>query len=358
MSHVLNGTRFVEPETATRVRKAIEELEYSPNRLARGLRTGSSRTVAVLGISAVDSLFAEVVRGIEERCYERGYEVFLGYVEYPRFYSPDSLENLERWEAQFVTRLFEGFVRTPFPGDFKTEGRSKELDIIQKFLSREVNGLILNAGQPDDVLHSALGGIRQPVVLYQRRLEGSPFDSCVADDYGGTRAALERLLALGHRRIAMLYGFSWESHGARDRFRAWIDVHREAGLPLDPALLRQTLYEPPLAAQRALELLDLPQPPTAIFCWSDTLALAVLDACRHSGRSVPEDVSVVGFDDLDFASLTAPRLSSIHQVRLESGHRMADRLLDRVEGKADSNPVHLTIPTTFVERESVGPAKS
>ena len=117
------------------------------------------------------------------------------------------------------------------------------------------------------------------------------------------------------------------------------------------------MYDPYLAAQRTLELLALGNPPTAIVCWSDMLALAVLDACAHSGRSVPGDVSVVGFDDLDFTAFTSPRLTTIHQERLESGHRMADRLLDRVEGIADPAPVHLTIPTTFVERESTAPAR-
>lgn len=153
----------------------------------------------------------------------------------------------------------------------------------------------------------------------------------------------------------MLYGFSWEGHGARDRFRAWMDVHREAGWPLDPALLRQTNYELPLAAHRTKELLALPEPPTAILCWSDLVALSVLDACREAGRSVPGDLSVVGFDDLDFAAFVSPRLSTIRQAKIETGCRIADRLLDRIEGLADPAPVRLVIPTSFVERESTGP---
>jgi len=359
VSHVLNGTRFVQPETEARVRQAIGQLGYSPNVVARGLRTGNSRTIAVMGVSAVDPLFAEVVRGIEERCYERGYEVFLAYVEYPRLYDELTIAEINSWEEGFLQEMLRGNIHhTSRHGSYKMLARNKESDILTKFVSREVDGMILNAGQPDEILREVLSAVRQPVMLYQRHLEGTPYDSCQSDDYGGTRAALERLLALGHRRIGLLYGFSWESHTVRDRFRAWADVHREAGIPLDTALMRQTLYNLEIADRVTSELLSMSDAPTALVCWSDLLAMAAIDSCRTRNVRVPEDVSVVGFDDLDVSALFWPRLSTIRQAKLEAGHRMADHLLDRIAGKTDGAPARLVTPTTFIERGSAGPRAS
>jgi LacI family transcriptional regulator len=357
VSHVVNGTRFVNPDTKERVEKAIKQLGFVPNRVAQGLRTGSTRTIGIIGLTALDRLFAEVIRGVEERCYERGYEVFLGYVEYPKvdLVATMTEESYVRSEREFVERIISGeSLSTPNKSHRKPDTVVKEVDIIAKFASREVDGLILNSGQCDEALATALAPLSESVVLYQRKVEGLETDACLADDYGGTLTAARRLVALGHERIAMLYGYSWPSHSARGRFRAWVDAHREAGLPMDPELLRQGHYDRQVVQRQVRELLTLKKRPTAILCWSDTMALIVMDTAREMGLSIPRDLSVVGFDDLEFASLSNPRLSTISQGKIETGYMIADRVLDKASGKVPKDkPTILKIPTEYIERESV-----
>jgi ABC-type sugar transport system substrate-binding protein len=154
VSHALTGTRFVQPETAARVFSAVSFLGYSPNRMARGLRTGTSRTIGVIGPSAQDPFFAEVVVGIEETCYARGYEVYLGFVEYPsgEVCGEDCGEPVAEFteEQDFLKTVMGGRFDAPAPCEPEDmAGGEKELWLIAKLLAREVDGLIMNLGQPD-----------------------------------------------------------------------------------------------------------------------------------------------------------------------------------------------------------------
>jgi transcriptional regulator with XRE-family HTH domain len=135
VSHALNGTRFVQPETAARVREAARALGYSPNSVARGLRTGSSRTIGVLGPSALDAFFAAVLVGIEAACYGAGYELYIGYVEYPHGDLPDDSAAGRAAERDFLRAVLSGEHRAPCPpcADELTE---KEGRLTAKLLAR------------------------------------------------------------------------------------------------------------------------------------------------------------------------------------------------------------------------------
>ena len=338
---------------------AARELAYAPNRTAQGLRTGNSRTIAVLGPSATDPFFAEVVRGVEEVGYERGYEVFLGFVEYPRYALDYDDPEYQAAEERFLEKILAGDYLAAAPHKYdKAVHSHKERDIIAKFLSRDVAGIILNPGQPDDTVRETLQGIPVPAMLFHRRMDDPPTDSCSSDDYRGMMAALRALHGAGHRRIAMVFGFSWPSHSARNRFRAWVDAHRELGLDLDPTLLKEGMYDMARSGQVTRELLERPSPPSAIVYWSDLMALAGMQAARELGRRIPDDVSIVGFDDLDFAAYAWPGLATIRQQRLASGRAMASRLIDRIEGLASSAEAdsQIVLAAEYVSRGSAGPA--
>jgi LacI family transcriptional regulator len=356
VSHALNGTRFVQPETAERVREAARALGYSPNSVARGLRTGASRTIGVIGPSALDAFFAAVLVGIEAACYEAGYELYIGYVEYPHGDLPDDSAAGMAAERDFLRAVLSGEHRATCPpcADEVTE---KEGRLIAKLLAREIDGLIVHPGQPDELARAALSGIGAKLALLHRSIEGVDADVFAADDYAGFRAAMEDLIARGHRRIGVVYGYSWEGHAARERYRAYRDALVEAGIEPDPALHENGGYDMDTAAKATKTLLSLQAPPTAIVYWSDTMAIAGMDAARGAGLSLPNDLSIVGFDDLPIASRVHPRLSSINQGSYDMGFGMARRLIDRIEGRL-SGPGELVVsPTEYRPRESVARAR-
>jgi LacI family transcriptional regulator len=354
VSHTLNGTRFVQPETARRVLDAVRELGYSPNAVARGLRTGASRTIGVIGPSAGDPFFAEVVRGIEETCFDRGYDVYLGFVEYPHGAGGGEPVADIRREEEFLRAVFSGRYDTPSPEmEEIMEGMDKEEALIEKLLSREVDGLILNPGQRDSVVAKSLLGVRPRLALFHRTIPGVSADVFVSDDYAGFSQALEDLVGMGHRRIGMVYGYSWESHAVRERFRAFHDAMARAGIELDIALLQNGGYSLEGSAGATRRLLALAHPPTAILYWSDLMAIAGMDAARGVGVRVPDGLSVVGFDDLPISSLVFPRLSSVRQEKFEMGAAMTRRVIDRIEGKLQGACLRTVLPTTYIRRESV-----
>lgn len=354
VSHALNGTRFVQPETAARVFAAVNALGFRTNRIAQGLRTGSSRTIGVIGPSAQDPFFAEVVVGVEETCFARGYEVYLGFVEYPVGVTCGEPISELSVEQEFLRAVMDGRFDAPSPEhEEEFPCAEKEEELVKKLLARGIDGLIVNPGLPDTQVAKLLGGLPAKLALFQRRVDGVEADLFGSDDYAGTLAAVEALLGLGHRRIGMVYGYSWPGHDVRDRFRAYRDALQRTGVPLDIGVLLNGGYEMEVAAEATRALLALPDPPTAILYWSDLMAIAGMDAARAAGRSVPSDLSVVGFDDLPIAARVFPRLSSVRQEKLGIGAAMAARLIDRIEGRQKGAPEHIVLPTSFIARDSV-----
>ncbi len=357
VSHALNGTRFVQPETAARVFSAVRELGYTPNSAARSLRTRSSRTIGVIGPSALDWFFLEAFTGIEETCYARGYEVYLGFVERGLPFARPQPDRSK--EQEFARSILSGrFDALSADGPQEIPGAEKEQKLIQKLLARCVDGLILNVWQPDEVLAGALRDVPAKIALFHRSVAGVRGDLFGSEEYSGTLTAMEAFLSQGHRRIAMVYSPSHPGHGVRQRFRAYHDALQSAGLPLDAGLLFNGGYYLETAAEATRGLLSVPDPPTAILFWGDSLAVAGMEAARETGRSIPADLSVIGFDDMPMAGWVSPRLSTVRQERLGLGAAMAARLIDRIEGKYEGPPEAVLLPTSYIARDSTGPAPS
>jgi LacI family transcriptional regulator len=352
VSHALNGTRFVQPETAQRVREAARALGYSPNSMARGLRTGASRTIGVIGPSALDAFFAAVLVGIEAASFEAGYELYIGYVEYPHGDLPDDSGAGRAAERDFLRRVLSGDYRAPCP-PCPDELTEKEGRLTAKLIAREIDGLIVHPGQSDAQAGAVLGGVGAKLALLHRSIAGVDADVFAADDYAGFRAAMEDLLARGHRRIGAVYGYSWEGHAARERYRAYREALVAAGIEPDPALHENGGYDMGTASRATRTLLSLRDPPTAIIYWSDTMAIAGMDAAREAGLSLPDDLSIIGFDDLPIAARIHPRLSSIYQDSYGLGFGMARRLIDRIEGRLSGPGELIVSPTEYRPRESV-----
>jgi LacI family transcriptional regulator len=317
VSRVLNDSTNVRPETRARVLAVIEELGYRPNRSARALAGGRTLTVGVVAPFFTQPSAVERLRGVCEVLDERGYDlVLLDVVP-----SGDEHERLRR------------------------------------LVAGQVDGLLV-VSLPEAAVHDP--GV--PVVLVDATAERTP---CVwVDDERGGRLAAAHLLELGHRRVAFLGDPPRSAHGftsSEDRLRGFAAGLAAAGAPLPPELVRRGPHRRDEAQRLAVELLALPEPPTAVFAASDTQALGVREAALRAGLTVPRDLSVVGFDDVELAAHVG--LTTVRQPLHESGRRGCALLLDRV-ARPPAQPRHpleasatmsVELPLRLVARESTAP---
>jgi LacI family transcriptional regulator len=315
VSHVVNGTRFVSETIRARVQAAMAELGYRPNALARSLRRGETKTLGLILPDSANPYFAELGRGIESAAFALGYSVVL----------------------------------------CNTEGnQAREQLYLDLLAEKQVDGLLLvAAGDRAGALEGAPGR-RLPVVVVDRDLPHVQVDTVLADKRQGSHLATRHLARLGHRRIGCIAGPSNLAPSAR-RLRGYRDALEEAGLPFDPRLTRRGDYHPGSGWAATRALLEEPSPPTAVFAGNDLMAIGALRAAAEAGRRVPDDLAVVGFDDIELASFTTPPLTTVRQSTVELG-RTAVRLLAERIGDPARPPVRALLDTRLVVRASCGGA--
>jgi len=318
-SRALNpATRsLVNAETARRVIKVAEALDYRPNPIARGLKTAKSGTVGLVIPDLTNPLFPPIVRGIEEVLEAAGYS---GLVV-----NTDNDPHRER-------------VR------------------IELLRSRQVEGLIIATALLDHPLLDELARDGVKMVMVNRRPESVDVSSITPDDAAGIRLAVEHLASLGHRRIAHLAGPDSTSTGVV-RARAFRAAIGDLGLEIDPALVRVCSYWTEDSGAAALrELLDDGADFTAIVAGNDLIALGCYDVFAERGMTCPDDVSVVGFNNMPFLDKLRPPLTTVAIPHHQIGAEAARLLLDAIaEPKRPSRSVLL--PLTFVVRGSTAPPR-
>ena len=307
---------LVNEATARRVLKAAETLGYQPNPIARGLKTNRSYTIGVLIPDLTNPLFPPILRGIEDRLETAGY--------------------------------------TPLTANTDNDPERELLD-AQAMRARQVDGIIAATARRDHWLHDALLEAGIELVLVNRRQEQLPVSSATADDTMGMRLAVEHLLSLGHTRIAHLAGPLDYSTGL-DRHESFLETMRAAGVDPDPDLVVVAeLFREPEGERLCGQLLDEGREFTAIAAANDLLALGCYDAFAERGVRCPEDVSVVGFNDMPFTARFAPPLTTIHIPHYEIGARAAELMLERLaDGDAPAREIRLE-PSLVVRQSTSAP---
>lgn len=293
VSHVINETRFVSSAVRERVQQAMDELGYRPNALARSLRRGETHTLGLILPDSSNPFFAEVAQNIEVAAFEQGYNVILCNAQ-----GEPSKE-----------RLY--------------------LDVLQK---RQVDGLILlSTGEDGESLSRALHR-DIPIVMVDRDLPTADADVVLVDNRLGAAIAIDHLLHLGHRRIGCISGPSHITPSAR-RVSGYRDSLAGAGIAFDETLVVRGDFHPESGRAGALALLNRPDRPSAIFACNDLMAIGAVRAACELGFSVPEDVSVVGFDDIQLASYVTPPLTTVVQPKAGMArtavHLLFERMADR-----------------------------
>lgn len=318
VSRVLNGHTNVRPATRERVQAAIDALNYRPSPLARNLSLRRTHVIGVVVPFFTSPSAVERVRGVAAALARSPYDLMLF-----------DIESEERREHAF--QLFDR-------GD-----RSDGL-------------LIVSLIPPDDEVER-LRSARLPVVLVDA--PHPAFPSIVADDVVGGELATTHLIELGHRRIGFVGDKSpdpFRFASSRDRTRGYERALAHARIELRPEYVREGTQSHHVARSTAIDLLRLPERPTAVFAASDIQALGVLDAARILGIRVPEELSVVGFDDIDIAAYVG--LTTVRQPLFESGRRGGELLLQMLAGAGQQlGERHAEqLPLELVIRSTTGPA--
>lgn len=314
VSHVINKTRPVSPDTAIRVNAAILDLGYLPSEVARSLKSNRTRTIGMIVTTTSNPFFGEVIRGVERACFEAGYALMI-------------------CNTDDVTQHLVTYMQTLF---------AKRVDAVVVMTSNASPEFFRQLGQMD----------RVPVVA----IDAPPgaVASVVSDDslFGG-RIVADYLAAEGFRRVACVSGPA-EHPRMADRiagFRAGLAAH---DLSLDPALLYRTVLtmEGGLKAARHLLALRPAERPQAIFALSDVMAIGLLRGIHEAGLSVPGDISVVGYDDIEFAGYTSPPMTTVRQPAIELGRVAAEVVIGHLDNDTPL-PASIAVTPSLVVRQSV-----
>jgi LacI family transcriptional regulator len=302
-SRALNpGTRLlVSEETAQRVTEAAERLGYRPNSVARSLRTRRSHTIGVLIPDLNNPLFPPIIRGIEDRLAEHGYVALIGNTDAD-------------------------------PG--------KERLVFDQMRARHVDGFVLATATLNSPILAEAATAGLPLVLMNRTAQDYPFSSVSVDNEQGVRAAVAHLISLGHTRIGHIAGPQDISTGAA-RLRGYQEAMRSHGLAVNPGeIVYATGYTVEDGLRCGRELLEAADDLTAVVAANDMLAVGCYGALDALGLRCPEDISVIGFNDMPFVDRLHPPLSTVRFPHYQLGTEAARLLIERIES-GEGNPVKI-----------------
>jgi len=319
VSHVLNDSARVREPLRKRVLEAVEALGYQPSQLARGLRRDKTNMLGMVIPDVTNPFFPAVVRGAEDVAFANGYRLVLC-----------NTDNDHQKELAHLNEL-----RTYLP-----------------------SGLIVIPSSFSDLTVQAERYRRAgtAVVCVDRLPKRWNGDSVTVANEQGAYAATRHLIQIGHERLAAITG-PLHLTNARQRLEGFRRALHESKLTVAPEYVHETTFDRAGGYSKGRLILKLLPRPTAIFAGNDMIALGVIQAIRELGLNCPEDVSVMGFDDLDFAELISPSLSSVSQSGYQLGATAAHILMDRLKGD-DGSPKHFVLETQLKIRDSVMPPTS
>ncbi len=313
VSHVLNGTRVVHPDTVRAVEAAIAKVGYTPNILARSLARSASSTIGVAIAAVSNHYFSGTVHAIEAECSRLG-----------------------------LAMLFVDTHDDP----------AQELRAVKTLHQRRVDGILFApTADPEQRALKYLQDANVPTVLVDR-LMSTDFDQVGVENVASTAQMVAHLVGHGHRRIGFVSGAP-ELSTSMERLQGYRDALAQAGLPWDASLVREGQSTIGPAREAVKALLALPEPPTAIVSANNLMTIGVVSAIREAGLDIPDAVAVVGFDDFDWAEYFEPRLTVMAQPVQDIGLR-AMKLLNKRIKTPDGPRQTVRLAPTFMVRRSCG----
>ena len=311
VSRVINGKDDVSIDTRNRVMQVIEKLNYRPSSIARGLATQRTGTLGVVVPDISNPFFASLVRSSEDEAYAKNYSVFLGNTN---------------------------------------EEQEREIAVLQLLEDNQVDGLILCSSRLDDeVLSVSLEHFASVVLVFREKI-GANVGAVTLDDVMGGQLAIEHLIRSGHRNIGLISG-PVRSLSTKGRFEGYQKALKAADIPVNHNWIRNCHPTIEVGQETALELLKNNPEITALFCHNDLIAVGALQACLQLGLSVPDNVAIIGYDDINLAALVTPSLTTIHIPIVEIGARAIQMLLEQMSD-ASVEPTQTYFQPQLIVRES------
>jgi LacI family transcriptional regulator len=311
VSRVFNDPETVRPSMRTRVMQVIDRHHYVSDGLAGGLSSRRSRLIGLIIPTVTNSIYASSTQAIQKVAQDAGYTVLVGI------------------------------------SDFIPE---QETELIHQLIGRRVEGLILTGAERAPRVYEKLRRNGTPFVITWKLARGSGLPCVSFDNHRAAAAAVAHLVSLGHRRIGLICGQTAVNDRARGRREGFFSAMAKHGLPIDPSLVLERNFEFVEGRAAMRQMLLNPKPPTAVFCANDILAIGALAECPEQGYRVPEDISIIGFDDLPIAQYTTPQLTTIRVPASEMGRRAAEALLHAIRN--GEQHIYFELPTELVVRGS------
>jgi len=311
---VNNGPRPVATETYQKVMGVIEELGYKPSAIARSLRLQRTSTLGLILPDTSNPYFAEVIRGVEQYAFDHGYTVILCHSDY---------------------------------------SAEREIQYVKVMQAQRAAGVIWFPATADAAPALMLAESEIPTVVLDRTVSGVDFPSVLADNYKGACLATQYLIDLGHRDIGCI-ARPFDLQHSQERVKGFLETLGENGLSVEPPHIVKGGFRLEDGRVAAHQLLDQYPTTTAIFAYNDFMAIGAMRAAHERSLRVPEDLSIVGFDDIPLAQFTCPALTSVQQPKLEMGRKGAELLLGLIDEKPIAKSALTPLKVQLVVRESAG----
>lgn len=312
VSRVLNNKEYVKEETHEKVIKAIEELGYKPSRLARGLRINASQILGLIISDIQNQFFTSLVRAVEDVAYQNKYAIILCNTD---------------------------------------EDSDKEKLLVELMLSERVAGVIITPTREYDCPINILHEMKVPVVCVDRRVLDCETDTVISDNIESSFKLVNHLIENGHKQIGAIFGPS-NITSFRERLEGYKRAFSVSGLPIVSHFIKQGTPKVAEGYSLANKLLNAAQTPSAIYAGNNLMALGAIHAIKDKGLSIPDDISLVSFDDQEWTRLMSPKITVATQPTYEMGKKAAELLMQRIENyQVDIK--HITLESEIIIRESV-----
>lgn len=312
VSRVLRNPETVKENTRKKVLNVIEQLNYQPNILARHFRRNETNTILVMVPNILNTVFTGIIEGIESEAARNGYRVLLGNTN-------KSVEN--------------------------------EYGLIDLLKQKQTDGMILFSARMDPKTLVNLSE-EYPIVLTTAYIDGLKVPTVSIDNISSSRNAVEHLIKLGHTRIAHISG-PLEFSGSRDRYKGYQQALLQNDLKIDSMLVQEGDFTLESGYNLMLKFIAMEHPPTAVFTANDEMAMGVVKAAKDHGLKVPEDLAVVGFDNISFSAIFEPALTTIAQPLFKMGQVSMQLLLQQIQGVQVSKIQHI-LESELIIRDSCG----
>ncbi|MFY1027872.1 transcriptional repressor PurR [Actinobacillus seminis] len=311
VSHVINKTRFVATETENVVLQAIKVLNYSPSAVARSLKVNTTKSIGMIVTTSETPYFAEIIHAVEEHCYRQGYSLFLCNTQN----NPEKIRN--------------------------------HLDMLAK---KRVDGiLVMCAEYMQDSLDLLADFSSIPMVVMDWG-PNNPYTDLIQDhSFDGGYLATKYLIENGHKDIGIIAGELFKTT-AKNRYDGFVKAMQEANLTINPDWIMEGFFEPEDGYECMNKILAQEKLPTAVFCCNDVMALGAISAIGEKGLRVPEDISIIGYDNIHSSRFYSPPLTTVHQSKARLGMQALSLLFERISKKNSEHRVIELYPELVIRK--------